>query len=558
MIRKLSPTEVPMTNQRTPPIDLPGEIIGSESLPGVEAPRRGPVYGSKYAVATDHPLASMAAINVLQRGGNAADAAIAASAVNVVVKPYATQLGGDAFILVWRKKANSVECMNAGGRAPLKATLERFANGIPSFGAASSSVPGLVDAWLDLHRTYATLPLDLLLRPAIEYARNGFPVSVRLHDAMRLAATFDESESAELQRIYLQDGARPYAEGSTLRQPQLAETLERIVDLVERDGFYGEETGELIVQAMQEHGGLIGKDDLEKAAAHWHEPLRTAYAGVDVYEQAPPSQGFILLEALNIAEQFPIADWGLQSPDAAHVLIEAMKLAFADSRAYWADPLVQTVPAEELLSKEHARKRAQEIDLKRAGEPLPALLSSDTTEFVIGDDDYAIAFIQSVFAPWGSRFVVPGTGILMNNRLSAFSIDPAHANVLAPGKRTVHTLNTFMAVRDGELVIGGGTPGADFQVQSNLQTVIGKLAWGLDLQSAIDSPRWLALSGRHVAFERRFDPALVESLASRGHDVHLIAPWDTTVSRSQVIASRAEGGWGVASDVRGEGVGLAL
>lgn len=547
-----------MNNQRTPPIDLPGEIIGSESLPGVEAPRRGPVYGSKYAVAADHPLASIAAINVLQRGGNAVDATIAASAVNVVVKPYATQLGGDAFMLMWHKKSNTVECLNAGGRAPVRATLDRFSKGLPSFGAASSSVPGLVDAWMDLHRTYATLPLDVLLRPAIDYARNGFPVSVRLHDAMRLAATFDGRESAELRRIYLLDGARPYAEGQTLRQPQLAETLERMVELVERDGFYGEETGELIVQAMQEHGGIIGKDDLEQAAAHWHEPIKTTYAGVDVYEQAPPSQGFILLEALSIAEQFPVADWGLQSPEAAHVLIEAMKLAFADSRQYWADPLVQAVPSEELLSKEHARKRAQLIDLKRAGEPMPAVLGSDTTEFVVGDEDYAIAFIQSVFAPWGSRFVVPATGILMNNRLSAFSADPSHANVLAPGKRTVHTLNTFMALRDGELVIGGGTPGADFQVQSNLQTVVARLAWGLDLQSAIDSPRWLALAGRHVALEGRFAPALLQGLANRGHEVHVIAPWDTTVSRSQVIASRAEGGWGVASDLRGEGVGLAL
>lgn len=546
-------------NSEESPIDLPGAAPGSGNLPWVEAPRRGPVYGSRFAVATDHPLASLAAMNILQRGGNAADAAITASAVNVVTKPFATQLGGDAFMLVWRRSTNTVTCLNAGGRAPLKATLERFSNGIPTLGAASSTAPGLVDAWMQLHQTYATLPLDVLLKPAIELAEEGFPVSTRLHDAMTLLPSLNAPQEAELRRIYLMDGRRPYAEGETLRQPDLAATLKLIVAEVERHGFYEGPTGAAITKAMQEAGGVLDQEDLLQPAAEWHDPIVSTYGGCDIYEQAPPSQGIILLEALNIVEQFPLAEWGPANPDSTHAMLEATKLAFADRLRYWADPLVvEGVPVETLLSKEHAQRRAKEIDLKRAGAPGPAVLNSDTTEFVVGDGDMAIAFIQSVFAVWGSRFVVPGTGVLMNNRLAGFSADPEHPNRLEPGKRAVHTLNTFLALRDGQLVIGGGTPGADFQVQSNLQTVVGALTWGLDLQSAIDAPRWLSLAGGRVAIERRYSPDTIDELRRRGHEVHVIPSWDTTVSRSQVIASRLEGGWAVASDLRGEGVALGI
>jgi gamma-glutamyltranspeptidase/glutathione hydrolase len=541
------------------PIDLPGAAPGSGNLPWVEAPRRGPVFGSRFAVATDHPLASLAAMNVLQRGGNAADAALAASAVLVVTKPFATQLGGDAFMLVWRRSTNTVTCLNAGGRAPKAATLERFDSQIPRLGPASATVPGLIDAWMQLHQTYATLPLDVLLQPAIELAEGGFPVTTRLHDAMTLLPAFSDPQEAELKRVYLADGHRPYAAGKTLRQPDLAKTLKLIVSEVERHGFYEGPTGEAISRAMADAGGVLDQEDLLEPAAHWHEPLVTSYAGCDIYEQAPPSQGAILLEALNIVEQFPMADWGPSNPDSHHVMLEATKLAFADRQRYWADPqVVEAVPVEQLLSKEFAKRRAKEIDLVRAGAPLAAVLNSDTTEFVTGDDDLAIAFIQSVFAVWGSRFVVPGTGVLLNNRLSGFSADPANPNCLEPGKRTVHTLNTFLALRDGELAIGGGTPGADFQVQSNLQTIVGALTWGLDLQSAIDAPRWVSLAGGKVAIERRFPPETIAELTRRGHEVHVIPSWDTTVSRTQVIASRPGGGWAVASDLRGEGVALGM
>ena len=535
-------------------------VPDSTELPHVQAPRRGAVYGSKYAVATDHPLASLAAIDVMQRGGNAADAAIAAAFVNVVTKPHRTHLGGDAFCLVWRRGANTVDCLNAGGLAPLNATLDRFPSGIPYTGPTASSVPGFVDALLQLHVTYGTRPLSTLMEPAIRYAAEGFPVSMRLAGALAMLPAYTEPAAAELRRVLLKDGKTPYAEGETLRQPDLAATLRRIDDDVqedERDGFYKNQTAGLITSAMAEIGGLIEQQDLDTNLGIWSDPLTSTYAGCDVYEQALPSQGIVLLMALNILEHFPLAEWGPGSADSVHVMVEATKLAFADSRRYSADPAVESVPVEQLLSKEHAAKRAKEIDLKRAREPLAVdLVGSDTTEFVVAGEDLAIAFIQSIFAPWGSHVMIPGTGILMNNRLAAFDTTPGAANCLAPGKRTIHTLNTFMAIRDGELVCGGGTPGGDYQVQSNVQSLIARLNWGFDLQSTVDMPRWVLVIG-NLAMESRFPASVLDDLRSRGHNVAALAAWDGNIARSQLVASTPGGGWAVASDLRGEGVALA-
>jgi gamma-glutamyltranspeptidase/glutathione hydrolase len=529
-------------------------------LPYVHAPRRGAVYGSRFATATDQPLASLAAMDVMQRGGNAADATIAAAFVNVVTKPHRTHLGGDAFCLIWRRGANTVDCLNAGGLAPLNATLDRFPNGIPYIGPTASSVPGFVDAILALHVTYGTRPLYELLASAIRYAEEGFPVSMRLAGALTMLPDYTEDAAAELRRVLLKDGRTPYAESEILRQPDLAATLRRIDEDVRedvRDGFYNNETAQMITDAMAQMGGLIEQQDLDTPLAKWADPLTTSYGDVDVYEQALPSQGIVLLMALNILEHFPLSEWGPSNADAVHVMVEATKLAFADSKRYSADPEVESVPVEELLSKEHAAKRAAEIDLARAKEPAPALVGSDTTQFVVAGEDMAVTFIQSVFAPWGSHVMIPGTGILMNNRLAAFDTTPGAANSLAPGKRTIHTLNNFLAVRDGELVCGGGTPGGDYQVQSNIQSLVARLNWGFDLQSAIDMPRWVLVNG-NLAMESRFPSEVLDDLRSRGHKVAALSEWDGNIARSNLMASTQAGGWAVATDLRGEGVALGL
>jgi len=537
---------------------LPLAVPGNVGHPALQSPPHGPAYGSRLAIASDHQTASLVGMNVLQSGGNAVDAAIATAAVNVVVKPHYTQLGGDAFALIWHRKDDTVECLNAGGRAPHKATLDQFADGIRSREARSSTVPGIVDSWAELHQRHGSRPLRELLAPAIELAERGFPVSMRLAGAMRmLAHSRSLSASAAARTTFLAEGGRPYGESETFRQPDLAERLARIAQ-DGREGFYGGSVGRAIAHAMREAGGLIDEEDLAQPAAHWHEPLVTPYEGCTVYEQALPSQGIILLEALNIVEQFPLAEWGPASDEAIHVMVEATRLAFADCRRYAADPAVERVPVERLLSKEHAEARAAEIDLKRTSEHAPALAPSDTTSFVVADEETAVCYIQSIYWPWGSGFVVPGTGVLMNNRMLGFHIDPQSPNRVAPGKRTVHTLNNFLVVRDGRLVVGGGTPGGDFQVQTNLQTIAGVLDWGLDLQAAIDAPRWATLPDGRLAMESRFAASVVRELESRGHSVVRTAAWDGTLARSQVIASRPEGGWAVASDSRGEGVALAV
>lgn len=525
---------------------------------GSTPPHRGPALGTRYAIATDHPAATLAGMETLRRGGSAVDAAIAASAVCAVTKPDRTQLGGDAFALLWQRKTDTVECLNAGGRASHHATLDRFANGIPEAGAAASTVPGIVDSWVELHERHGRLPFAGLLRPAIELAEGGFPVSAQVAAVMAMLADPSSGPGGEsARRTFLVDGKRPYRPGELLLQPELAETLRRIA-ADGRNGFYAGETGRAIVEALRAGGGLIDEEDLAQPTALWHEPLAVDYRGHTVYEQAPPSQGIIVLLALKIAERFPIAQWGLASADAAHVMIEAIRLAFTDRRRHVADPLLEDVPVDWLLSDEHTAELAGEIDLSRTNAPALSPAGSDTTSFVVADEEMAVSCIQSIYARWGSGAVIPGTGVLMNNRMLGFHTDPSSPNRVAPGKRAVHTLNTFLVTRDGELVIGGGTPGADYQVQVNLQTIAGVVDRGLDLQSAIDAPRWVSLPDGTVRIETRFPEAMLADLERRGHALQRVGPWYGDVSRSQAIASLPGGGWAAASDIRGEGGALAL
>ncbi len=520
---------------------------------GVEAARRGPVMGARFAVAADHPLTSLTAMNILQSGGNAVDAAIAAAAVNVVTKPNRTHLGGDAFALIWHRDTGQVECLNAGGRAPARAMPEAYAAGIPRTGPRAATVPGLVDSWMELLGRHGTRPIASLLQPAIGFCEDGFPVSLHLATGM---AGLPRAQDDALKAAFLKTNGAPYQPGETFRQPELAESF-RAIAADGRDGFYAGRVGRAIGVAMSKAGGLIDLDDLAEPAARWQEPLTSSYRGCDVFEQALPSQGLILLIALNVVERFPIADWGILSPDSVHVMVEATRLAFADVRRHAADPDFERVPTEWLLSGEHARELAAAIDLKRATAGAGVPIASDTTSFVVADQKLAVCYIQSVFSPWGSRFVIPGTGILMNNRMTGFNLDAASPNRLVAKKRTVHTLNNFLVVKDGRLIVGGGTPGADFQVQTNLQVIAGVVDWGLDLQAAVDSPRWATGSGGRLSIESRTVPAMVESLAERGHDVHSAGPWGVRAC-SQVVSSLEGGGWAVASDLRGEGVALGL
>ncbi len=442
-------------------------------------PARGPVLGTHGMVASEHPLASQTGVDVLRQGGNAFDAALAMSAMLPLVKPHRSHLGGDAFILAYPRREARVTAICSGGKAPAGATPERYGGGIPGHGGAAAAIPGLVDAWQAFHDRWCTRSMHELLEPAIAYAREGFAVS------RELAMTLEYSERLftkypSMGRALYQGGGRPPSFGSVFRQPELAATLTAIAG-IGRAGFYEGRIARRIAEDVQDAGGCMTEDDLRTHEPLVLEPLSTEYRGYTVYETPPNSQGLILLEELNLIEACDLRRWGHLSADSVHHMIEAKKIAFEDRVRFAGDPSVVGFDPGKVISKEWAETRRAEIDPQRARDSSLAAATSDTTSFVVADDEGNVcSFIQSLFAPFGSAVAIDGTGIIMNNRMTGFSLDPASPNMLAPGKRTMHTLNTYLVFRDGQPYIIGNTPGADFQVQTTLQVLTGIIDFGLD------------------------------------------------------------------------------
>ena len=512
---------------------------------------RGPVLGMHGMVASEHPLVSQTGVAVLRDGGNAFDAAIAMSALLPVVKPHRNHLGGDAYILVYPRDEGRVTAICSGGRAPAAATLDRYAGGIPAHGGAAVAVPGLVDAWEESHARWCSMPLADLLRPAIDYARDGFPVSRELALTFQHAQGLFSKYKTMAAEFYV-DG-RPARFGELYRQPGIAAVL----DAIARDGrraFYEGELAERIARGVQDAGGCMTADDLAAHRADVLEPLSVEYRGCTVYETPPNSQGLILLEELNIVEGYDLADWGHLSPDAVHHMVEAKKAAFEDRQRFAGDPTFVGFEPERLLTKEWAAERRATIDPARALPATTAAASSDTTSFVVVDGvGNACSFIQSIFAHFGAAVAIEGTGIIMNNRMNGFSLDPSHPNLLAPGKRTMHTLNTYMAFRDGRPYLVGNTPGADYQVQTNLQVITGVLDFKLDPQAAIDAPRWGDSAGT-LLVEEEVPEATQRELARRGHSVQSVPRTTAPMGRAQAIVIDPESGALIGgSDARGEG-----
>ncbi|MHB8683008.1 MAG: gamma-glutamyltransferase [Dehalococcoidia bacterium] len=519
----------------------------ADSIP----PVRGPVLGTHGMAASEHPLVTQTGVDVLRRGGNAFDAALAMSALLPVVKPHRNHLGGDAYVLVWPKREGRVTAICSGGKAPATATPERYAGGIPRHGGAACAVPGLVDAWQEFHARWCTRPFAELLAPAIACARDGFPVSRELELTLKYAQGLFTKYSG-LARALCPDGAPP-AFGQTLRQPDLARTLDAVAG-GGRAAFYEGAIARRIAEGVQAAGGCMTADDLARHRADVLEPLSTEYRGCTVYETPPNSQGLILLEELNIVEGFDLAGMGHLSADAVHTLAEAKKLAFEDRHRFAGDPAFVGFEPSMLLSKEWAATRRAEIDPRRARRDTEVTASSDTTSFVVADGEGNVcSFIQSIFAHFGSAVAIDGTGIIMNNRMCGFSLDPASPNVLAPGKRTMHTLNTYLVIRDGTPYIAGNTPGADYQVQTNLQVLTAIIDHGLDAQAAVDAPRWGDSAGE-LLVEAGVPAVTQAGLRRRGHRVREIARETSPTGRAQcIVIDPATGALIGGSDTRGEG-----
>jgi len=473
-------------------------------------------------VATSQPLASQVGLEVLKRGGNAVDAAIAMAAVLNVTEPMMTGVGGDMFAIVYWAKTKELKGLNASGRAPRALSLDYFAKNnikrMPEFGMTSITVPGAVDGWTTLRDKYGTMKLADLLAPAIGYAENGFPV-------MEKAAEDWNAEVQKLKRTpaaasnYLIDGRAPRP-GEIFRQPNLARTLRTIAD-GGRDAFYKGPIAKSIVDYMKDNGGFITMEDLAATKADWVEPISTNYRGYQVYELPPNGQGITALIALNILEGFDLGAMRSQPAQYYHTMIEAMKLAFADRNRYIADPTFSKVPVAELLSKDYAAKRRALIDPRKAlDNPPPGdiNLGSDTTYFTVVDKDgNAVSFINSLFDAFGSGVVGGDTGIVFQNRGSAFSLDPKHPNAIAPGKRPFHTLIPAMVMKDNQLFMSFGVMGGAIQAQGHVQVLVNLIDLKMGLQEAIDAPRYRFTSGRSVLLEDELGSSVIEQLLSMGH-----------------------------------------
>lgn len=483
---------------------------------------RSVVHAPHGMVATSQPLASQVGLDILKRGGNAVDAAIAMAAMLNVTEPMMTGLGGDMFALVYWAKTKELKGLNGSGRAPRALSLDYFAKQkvkeMPQFGMGSITVPGAFDGWVTLRDKYGTMKLADLLAPAIDYAEQGFPV-------MEKAAEDWDAEVRKLKRTpaaasnYLIEGRAPRA-GEVFRQANLARTLRTLAD-GGRDAFYKGPIARAISDYMRDNGGFITIEDLAATKSIWVEPISTNYRGYQVFELPPNGQGITALIALNILEGFDLNAMRSQPAHYYHTLIEATKLAFADRNRYIADPSVVKVPVNELLSKDYAARRRALIDPHKALDSPPPgdiNLGSDTTYFTVVDKDgNAVSFINSLFDSFGSGIVAGDTGIVFQNRGSAFSLDTKHPNALAPGKRPFHTLIPAMVFKDDQLFMSFGVMGGAIQAQGHVQVLVNLIDLKMGLQEAIDAPRYRITSGRSVLMEDGLGSSVIEQLLAMGH-----------------------------------------
>lgn len=505
-------------------------------------------------VATPHYLASTAGLEVLASGGNALDAAVAANLVLGVVAPYLCGFGGDLFALVWG--GDRPAGYLGSGRAPEAATPDEVAGRVdggamPEKGALTVTVPGAVRGWFDLLERFGTRPFGALARRALGYARDGSPLTAKGRLVLTVLAEQYEGYD-EWQRVYGVAGDR-----GVLEQPDLARTIEALCD-GGPDAYYEGDIGQAIAACVQEHGGLLSEPDLARHEGEWVVPLNAAYRDVEVLELPPPTQGVTALEAVRIVDR--CGPLPADTLDRQHLLIEAMKLALADRDAHVTDPDHMRLDPATLLNDTWVEERAARIDLARAGDPGPAVEVRGGTAYLCAADadGMLVSLIQTNFNEFGSGLTVPGWGINLQNRGRSFSLDPAHVNVVAPRKRTLHTLIPALALRNGEPWLVFGTMGADAQAQVHLQLLAHLVEDGIDLQAALDAPRWRVTPGTwDVAIESRFDDDVLDGLRERGHQLSPVGPWFDYMGYAQAIVVE-DVGYAGATDQRAEGAVLGF
>jgi gamma-glutamyltranspeptidase/glutathione hydrolase len=491
---------------------------------------RSEVLARNGIVATSQPLAAQAGLQILKNGGNAFDAAVATAAVMNVVEPGSAGIGGDVFVIAWLAKENRLVALNGSGRSPSGATPKHFtergfAKQMPLHGIDSATVPGAVDAWDVLLKRAGTKGFKELLQPAVDIAEQGFAVTERIHDDW---ADGTEVLSLDPQsvRTYL-PGGKPPAAYSVFHNRDLAHAF-RVLQVQGRDAFYRGEIASAILAKSRSLGGTFTAADLAETRADWVSPIATNYHGYDVFEFPPNTQGFAVLEMLNILEVcapklgIDLAALGPRSALYWHVLIEAKKLAYSDLYAYNADPQFAEIPVSRLISKSYAAEQCARIDLHKASVPETRGDPVGGTVYLVTADRWGnmVSFIYSIYDTFGSGVTVPGFGFVLNDRAALFSLDPHSPNVVAPGKRPFHTLLPGFVMKDGRPLTAFGLMGGSQQAQGHVQVLINMLDFGANLQAASDAARFShAQATNTVQLESGLFNLVGAGLKSLGHNV---------------------------------------
>lgn len=513
---------------------LMANLPAQDRITGLSWATRSEVIAPHGMAATSQPLATQVALDILKQGGTAVDAAIAANATLGLMEPTGSGIGGDLFAIVWDAESQQLYGLNASGRSPQNLTREYFLeNGyekIPAYGPLPVSVPGAVDGWFELHDRFGELPMEVILSPAIQYAREGFPVSELIAYYLEVAAR-NFADYPNFADTYMPNGHTP-RKGEMFANPRLAATYELIADKG-RKAFYRGDIARKIEAHMEEVGGFLTRDDLKDHESEWVTPVSTNYRGYDVWELPPNGQGIAALQMLNILESYDIASMGFGSAEYIHLFTEAKKLAFEDRAKFYADPAFNELPVEELISKSYAYERRELIDPNRAGRSYPAgnLGHGETIYLTVADKDgNMVSLIQSNFRGMGSGVVPGDLGFMLQDRGELFTLEEGHYNVYEPEKRPFHTIIPAFVTKDGQPFMSFGVMGGAMQPQGHVQVIVNIIDFGMNLQEAGDAPRLrhagssqptgeVMRDGGYLMMESGFSPEVIRQLQMMGHDV---------------------------------------
>lgn len=508
-------------------------------------------------VTSPHYLASQAGLHVLRNGGNAVDAAIAVASTLAVVYPHMNSIGGDNFWLIYNAKKQDVRGLNASGRSGEKATISFYIdqnfNSIPSRGyLAANTVPGVISGWNEAYQ-YASqemntsLPWSDILQPAIDYAKNGFPVTPSQVYWTKVNLDAQDKEFRYLQRFkefkktFLKANEMTYKTGEILTLKDLASTLE-VIAKEGADAFYRGVIAEKIVNDLQEHDGLLTKDDFVQHRANWVDPVSVDYRQYRAYNLPPNTQGMASLSILNILNHFDLKKIGEGTVDYYHLLIEAIKQSFADRDQWLTDPDFIDIPLNKLLSPEHGKYLSQKIDLNQTNNHVKLLDPKGDTVWlgIVDQEGNAVSMIQSIYHDFGSGIVAKDTGVLLQNRGSFFSLDPNHVNCLEPRKRTFHTLNPAMLFKEKKPYLVYGTMGGEGQPQTQAAIVTRIIDFNYSVQEAIEAPRWLygrtwGSNSNNIKVEGRIHQEIMKGLKQKGHPIEVVDDYTDIMGHAGAI-----------------------